>query len=415
MPPSSRPAALALFLLTACDEDEPVPAVPIDQLDGGLRDASWPDTSCRAETDLDCDGYTLDAGDCDDGDPARNPGAIDTPLNGLDEDCSGGDALASPMSCDAPLAARDTNAEAAAKALGLCGDEVTSISGHAGLIDADWLRVDGTRGNSALRSPLQVWLPERFGQIPAREGSRMLALSTGVARDVNDAQYTDRCDVFASPSDAGDGGLAWRGLAPPEGFPRDSSQCDELVTEGELAYDDVGLMLELRAPSNATTLAFDSMFFTYEYPDFVCSRFNDFFAVLMSPKPAGFADGNIVLDANQDPIGVNSALLSVCTPSDEARVGRAIPCALGPALLQDTGYGTDEARCAPVLGDLPNIGGAATGWLHTEVPVDPGRQFKLRFLLWDSGDPLLDSTVLLDNFQFLARPPTIGTRPITSP
>ncbi|HVZ31682.1 MAG TPA: hypothetical protein VG963_04605 [Polyangiaceae bacterium] len=39
---------------------------------------------------------------------------------------------------------------------------------------------------------------------------------------------------------------------------------------------------------------------------------------------------------------------------------------------------------------------------------------KLRFVLWDSGDPLLDSAVVIDNFRFLVEPPTAGTRPLTS-
>jgi hypothetical protein len=60
----------------------------------------------------------------------------------------------------------------------------------------------------------------------------------------------------------------------------------------------------------------------------------------------------------------------------------------------------------------PNIGGAATGWLHTEVPVRPFQLVKLWIALWDSADPWLDSTVLLDNFRFSAAPPQTGTRPI---
>jgi hypothetical protein len=57
------------------------------------------------------------------------------------------------------------------------------------------------------------------------------------------------------------------------------------------------------------------------------------------------------------------------------------------------------------------LGGASTGWLHTEVPVRPGAVFTLRFALWDSGDPLLDSTVLLDALHFIATPPKLGTKP----
>ena len=41
--------------------------------------------------DLDGDGYTEEAGDCDDTDPAVHPGAEETPYDGVDQDCSGAD------------------------------------------------------------------------------------------------------------------------------------------------------------------------------------------------------------------------------------------------------------------------------------------------------------------------------------
>ena len=47
----------------------------------------------RRATDRDHDGAasTFGGGDCDDRDPRRNPGALDVPGNGIDEDCSGAD------------------------------------------------------------------------------------------------------------------------------------------------------------------------------------------------------------------------------------------------------------------------------------------------------------------------------------
>ena len=47
----------------------------------------------RRSSDHDHDGFAarFGGGDCNDNDPATNPGAIDTPGNGIDEDCSGAD------------------------------------------------------------------------------------------------------------------------------------------------------------------------------------------------------------------------------------------------------------------------------------------------------------------------------------
>ncbi len=59
-----------------------------------LCDVGYDCSDCGARTDLDEDGYasTSDYGDdCDDGDATINPGATDTPGDGVDQDCDGSD------------------------------------------------------------------------------------------------------------------------------------------------------------------------------------------------------------------------------------------------------------------------------------------------------------------------------------
>lgn len=65
----------------------------------------------RQVLDVDRDGSSpvLGGGDCDDGDPARHPGAADLPGDGVDQDCDGQDAAPPP-----PPAARPSAAELAA-------------------------------------------------------------------------------------------------------------------------------------------------------------------------------------------------------------------------------------------------------------------------------------------------------------
>lgn len=64
--------------------------------------------------------------------------------------------------------------------------------------------------------------------------------------------------------------------------------------------------------------------------------------------------------------------------------GKYFSCPLGVDSLSGTGF----------------EGHAASGWLTTSAPVTPGSEITIRFAIWDSGDGLLDSTVLIDDFKF---------------
>jgi len=70
----------------------------------------------RKLTDGDRDGFSarFGGGDCDDGNPARSPGADDLPGNGLDEDCSGADARVAARVEPPPAAADQRKAARAA-------------------------------------------------------------------------------------------------------------------------------------------------------------------------------------------------------------------------------------------------------------------------------------------------------------
>jgi hypothetical protein len=60
----------------------------------------------RSAFDFDRDGASalLGGGDCDDGDPARHPGALDVPGDGIDQDCDGNDAVAVVVAAPRPPA-----------------------------------------------------------------------------------------------------------------------------------------------------------------------------------------------------------------------------------------------------------------------------------------------------------------------
>jgi hypothetical protein len=104
-------------------------------------------------------------------------------------------------------------------------------------------------------------------------------------------------------------------------------------------------------------------------------------------------------------VSVNNGLLEVCDPQTAG--GKNFACKLGNSQLMGSGFGADTG-----FGENH----AATGWLETQSPVEGGSVFTLRFAIWDMGDPVLDSSVLIDNFQFTADESTGSvTNPVPVP
>lgn len=320
------------------------------------------------QDDQDQDGFTGAAGDCNDCDANANPDAVEVTGDGADENCNG--AIDEPPApCDASIAIGDTDPLQAAAAIDLCQP---SDGNRWGVVSASYLRAGGQPAPPGL----QTGILDGFGpNVQPRLGARMLALSSGHARS---AQQPNPCG-FLTCVMSGPG-------APPPGFPQDVPNCPGAPN----INDDVALEVVLRAPSNATGYSFDFTFYTFEYPEWVCSDYNDQFIALIDPAPAGSIQGNISFDSQTNPVSVNIAHFDVCPG-----------CAQGTTQLEGTGFGQWNDA-------------GATGWLVTTAPVGGGETFTMRLVIWDTGDQALDSTVLIDNFQWLADSGSVsvGTQPV---
>jgi hypothetical protein len=337
------------------------------------------------DKDYDGDGYPLKY-DCNECDPNTNNGAYDVPGNGLDEDCSG-KADDEPADCDQGLSMSANDPFDGAKAMGLCKKAADDV--QWGVVSAKWVKPDGT----TLTNLEGVGVLPKFGVNLAQAGKSMLVLSSGSARAPGDPGYE-------SPSGNDKGYTS----GTPAGYPKESPACPGVKTG--TAHDGTSLEVEIRVPSNAQSFKYQQNFFTYEYSTFVCSTFNDFFVTMMEPHPSNLPDGNIAFDQDGNPISVNNSLLQVCQAGTHA--GKQFKCPLGTSTLSGTGFEGSGAF------DSPH---AATGWLTTTAPVDTtkkmDKRIKLRFAIWDSGDGILDSTVLLDDFQWSADPAN-GTQTLPS-
>jgi hypothetical protein len=203
-------------------------------------------------------------------------------------------------------------------------------------------------------------------------GKSMVALSTGVAR------------AGVQGMSPGGAQMCTKSKTPP-GFPTSSKAAcpNQKIDTDNSAYDAIALELEIRTPTNAKGFSFDFNFHTYEYPEFICSQYNDFFVALLWPVHAtNVLHNNISFDAMGNPVSVNNGFLEICKEGTHG--GKTFDCPLGKADLDGTGFES----------------GGATGWLRTSAPIEPGETITIRFAIWDMGDDTHDSTVLLDNWQW---------------
>lgn len=350
-----------------------------DDDSGGVAtaDCAVNNTGGDPEKDYDGDGFVL-KNDCNECNKSINKGAQDIGGNGIDEDCSG-TADDEAASCDG--ASEITDGYEAAAAMGLCKK---SDGVGWGLVEAKLVKPDGKALPSASKGA--VGEVKSLGVNKPREGKGIFVLSTGKAGVL------------------GSGGVS---LAPPstgtpKGYPKESPSCSDVPDSppSAKAFDGAALQVKIKVPSNAKSFSYEHFFLTQEFPQFVCSKYNDFFVTMMSPIPAGLPDGNIAFDSNNNPIGVNSGLFRVCKPgtygigdnTGGTTAEREFKCEEGPDLLKGTGVDKSKPNGDP--------GGGGTGWLTTNAPVTPGGEITLLFAVWDSADGALDSTVLIDNFKF---------------
>lgn len=182
-------------------------------------------------------------------------------------------------------------------------------------------------------------------------GSSMAVLSSGSA------------STPTQPGYVGGNGTAFNTLGTaPANYPP-ASMCPT-ASPRDLTEVNVQILM----PAGTSGFKFDFNYYSHDYPAYICTSFSDAFAAVVARADA---DTVISFDSQGRAITSNSAFF-------------AAPQTIGNTILQGTGF---EA-------------GGATDWLTASATASPGEVVTLKLFIWDGGDGIADSTVLLDNFRW---------------
>lgn len=375
--------------------------------------------------DKDGDGWSVKNGDCNDADPMISPASFEVAGDKIDNDCDG-KADNANEACDGDLELPGSSPAGAARAIGLCqiklsGDQPTGNGGlRWGVIGATF----AAAGGPLLMTPIMQgtdpsmqmgFLPSFGDNTKPFEGARVLAMSSGIARAKNQTGFdaAKSCDGSGSGTSSASY-TSSAGLDAP-GFPK-TLTCGS----GGNVHDPAAVDLAIRVPKNARSFSFKHRFFSCEYPSYACTDFNDVFAFFVSPSPltpghsmndAGNAIGDVAFRTEPGPTPTYSVIdannipfMTACTKGTTGEAAKYTACS-GEADLANTGFS----------------GHIGSAWLQTSSPVPtfaPGVDpiMNVRIAIWDSGDAILDSTVILDDFEWsTAEVPAAMTQLVTTP
>ena len=152
------------------------------------------------------------------------------------------------------------------------------------------------------------------------------------------------------------------------------------------AFDYTEVRFDTTVPAGVTSFSYDFAFFSYEYPVYYDSQYNDIYIGWLESEQW---TGNISFDDNGNPISLNAGFMDFLDADVDFPMGSPHPdCPAG-------------AGCtAPELHGTCMQGHGGTRWLSTQASVTPGENITVVFAIMDLGDSVLDSYAFLDNFQW---------------
>jgi len=335
------------------DNDETsYPGAP-ELVDGNDNDCDGIVDNHTDQYDDDGDGYSEDQGDCNDdpnaGGALINPGAVEVQLaadgtaEGIDNNCNG--VIDEPID-PCPIGAGRNDPVSYSSALDICHQ--TTYAGWDETLNID------DRSRNVFSDYGNTYVP--------LAGPDFMVISSGVVGDTSDNGGTtpNLSTAFAN--------------SPPHPDPQGPVGCSSADNANVNDYSE--LTVQIDVPLNAKAFSFDFNFMSIEFPEFVCSSFDDTFLARLESQAF---NGNVSFDAMGNRVSINVGFFDVCATTLD-------PTCVGDADIIGTGYEGSQ--------------GGGTGWLTTTAPVVPGEKITLTFSIHDEGDHILDSAVILDNFRW---------------
>ena len=181
---------------------------------------------------------------------------------------------------------------------------------------------------------------------------------------------------------------------PEEGICSSCSDDDlDDILGGLIPTEDVAV-LEFDFTSQSNVLSFNYVFASEEYPEFVCSQFNDVFAFLLSgPKPGGgnYNNENIALIPGTNiPVAINS----VNSGTAGWYTGCPMICTLTGGSLDYNGLYNDNFGGMSVQFD------GFTDKFQATANVIPCETYHIKLAIADASDGAYDSAVFLEENSF---------------
>jgi len=267
-----------------------------------------------------------------------------------------------------------------------CDEGTTDVFAAIGLGCEGEIQITGTTqgdpGSIGIRTgfgPTDTWAP--------REGSSYAVIGSGsVAEldtetppgDSNGGPTHCNDDMPGSPDPGGSLPAPIRvtdvaGDCTTDATLLGSGDCSSTIagqfSQGGAAFDYAEIRVIANVPEGHNSISYDFAFFSTEYPDYFGEVYNDMYVGWLESESW---TGNISFDEDGDPISLNAGFLDF----------------------------RDDAATLPEFGGTCMKQHAGTKWLNSTAPVTPGEQITVVLAVFDLADPILDSYVFLDNWQW---------------